>query len=245
MVTSLSDRPSRVIRDNAEWQPLRMSALAGTRARHDGGRGTERTRGSDVEARIAAAFKDGLAEGRYQANAEAEEREKQAGLTAQQRWSGLLEGLAAGIAEIESTTADRLLDLSAMLAARIACREISIARNRIEPVLAEALRLVTGACRQLEVSAHPSDCAAIETWLKPQCEDRALTIRADASLTPGGCLLRADDTILDATLQTRVARTLAAVGIGTGQARAIADSAAEDLFAPTRPGREPDVEAAP
>ena len=242
-MTNLSERPSRVLHGGADWQPLRMSALAGPRARQDANRATGRNRSSDVEVRIAAAFQDGLAEGRYQAGAEAAEREKQLGLSAQQRWSGLLDGLAGGIAEIESAMADRLLDLTAALATRIACREISLTRERIEPVLADALKLIAGACRQLEVTAHPADCEAIDAWLRPQCGDGTLAIRADPSVAPGGCVLRAGDAVLDATLQTRIARTLAAVGIDAGQARTIADAALEDMPAPGRPGDDPGAEA--
>ena len=239
---NLSERASRVIRGGVDWQPLRMAALAGARTRPEPANAGDRNRVGDVggvEARIAAAFQDGLGEGRYQANAEAEQREQQAGMAARQRWSALLGSLESGIGEIESAMADRLLDLTALLAARIACREISLARNRIEPVLAEALTMITGACRQLEVTAHPTDCAAIETWLRPQCGDSLLTIRADASLAPGGCLLRADDATLDASLQTRIRRTLAAVGIDAAQAGLIADAAVADLS--TTPPPEEDL----
>ena len=61
--------------------------------------------------------------------------------------------------------------------------------------------------------------------------DSTLTVRADPSLAPGGCLLRADDAVLDATVQTRIARSLAAVGIDGTQARSIADAAIRDAGA--------------
>lgn len=225
---SSSERASRVIRGGGNWERLPLSPLAGPHGRRSAVRAGERDRGNELEARIAAAFQEGLAEGRYQAVAENEQREQQAGLSAQQRWSSLLADLAGGIAEVEATMADRLLDLAALLATRIACREILLGRDRIEPVLTEMLKLITGACRDLEVTAHPSDCAAIETWLSPRCGEGRLAIRGDASLTPGGCLLRADDTLLDATVETRVARALAAVGIDARQAGAMAESALAD-----------------
>ena len=39
-----------------------------------------------------------------------------------------------------------------------------------------------------------------------------IRLHADASLTPGGCRIQADDTLLDATLETRIARALDALG---------------------------------
>src|SRR5687767_12703571 len=97
---NLSERPSRVTRGSAGWQPLRLSTLAGVRARTNTAQAADHDRGRDHEARIAAAFQEGLAEGRYQANAEAEAREKELGRSAGQHWSGLLDGLARGIGEI-------------------------------------------------------------------------------------------------------------------------------------------------
>src|SRR5690606_27399747 len=84
-----------------------------------------------VEARLAAAFQQGFAEGRARADAELQEREREQGLSAQQRWTGLLDGLAHGVHEIETRAADRLLDLATLLAATIACRDIALAVDRI------------------------------------------------------------------------------------------------------------------
>ena len=216
----MSELRSRVIRGAAGWKPLQVAKLGAAPARKAAGAAdtAAANAAAQLEARIAAAFEEGVAEGLYRARTEQQDRERQLGLSAQQRWDGLLDGLAQGIGEIEGRLADRLLDVAAMLAASMACREITIARDRIEPVLAEALALVGNTCRQLEVTAHPSDCEAIDAWLRSQCGESTLAIRADATIAPGGCLLRADDATLDATLQTRIRRTLASVGIVGGQA---------------------------
>lgn len=233
---NLSDRPSRVIRGGSGWQPLPISALAGGRTRGGNGR-LEAPRAPDVDARIAAAFQEGLAEGRFQADAEVEARERRLGESAGERWSSMLDRFGAGLAEIEEAAADRLLDLAAQLAATIACREIAGARDRIEPVLAQSLALIAGACRQLEVVAHPTDCQRIEAWLRPRCGEASLSIRPDSGIAPGGCLLRADDATLDATVQTRIRRTLAAVGIDDAQAGEWAQAAVADMLP-----ADPDVE---
>ena len=221
---NLSERISRVIRGGGAWQPLQISKLGGAGFAQQSSSAPDN---AEVETRIAAAFQEGLAEGRFRAESEARERERQLGLAAAQRWKGLLDGLVQGMHEIEAAAADRLLDLTTLLATTIACREISLSQDRITPVLEQALMLISSACGQLEVTAHPSDCAAIETWLRPQCGEARLTIRADAAVAPGGCLLRADDTLLDATLQTRIRRTLAAVGIVGAPADAVIAEASE------------------
>ncbi len=219
----MSELRSRVIRGGAGWEPLQVAKLGAAPARRaaDAAGTAAANAAAQLEARIAAAFEEGVAEGLYRGRTEQQDRERQLGLSAQQRWDGLLEGLAHGIGEIEGRLADRLLDVAAMLAASMACREIAIARDRIEPVLAEALALVGSTCRQLEVTAHPSDCEAIDTWLRSQCGESTLAIRADATIAPGGCLLRADDATLDATLQTRIRRTLASVGVVGEQAESV------------------------
>ena len=233
---SLSERISRVIRGGGAWQPLQISKLGGARFVQPPSSTIDE---AAIDARIAAAFQEGLAEGRFRAESEARESERQQGLAAGQRWEGLLEGLAQGLAEIEAAAADRLLDVATSLAATIACREISLSRDRITPVLQQALGMITGACRQLEVIAHPSDCPAIEDWLRPRCGEAQLAVRADAAIMPGGCLLRADDTTLDATLQTRIRRTLAAVGIAGAPAEAVLAQAL-DPGVPAAPALAPD-----
>jgi hypothetical protein len=50
-VTSLSERPSRVIRGSADWQPLRLSALGGLQAGQDGGGAAARDHGGEMWAR--------------------------------------------------------------------------------------------------------------------------------------------------------------------------------------------------
>ena len=234
----MSESRSRVIRGTAAgWKPLQVARLgqAPTRAAADAVDAAAANATAQLEARIAAAFEEGVAEGRYRARTEQQDHERQLGLSAQQRWDGLLDGLSQGIGEIEGRLADRLLDLASVMAATIACRESGIARDRIEPVLAEALALVGTACRQLEVTAHPSDCEAIDRWLRGQCGESTLTIRADPGVAPGGCLLRADDATLDATLQARIRRTLGSVGIVGGQAEAMIEAA----MAPDEPDGRP------
>ena len=234
----MSEPRSRVIRaSTAGWKPLQVAKLGEGPVPEplDASLAAAAEAAAQVEARIAAAFEQGVAEGLYRARSEQQDQERQLGLSARQRWDGLLDGLAQGIGEIESRLADRILDLAAMMAASIACREITLARDRIEPVLAEAIALVGTACRQLEVSAHPSDCEAIDAWLRSQGGESALAIRADPGIAPGGCLLRADDAMLDATLQTRIHRTLASVGIVGTQADGIRAAAMAPMDHPDAP----------
>lgn len=233
---------SRVIRGAAAgWKPLQVAKLGEPPRAAPEPDTAAQAAAAEVEARIAASFEQGVAEGLYRARTEQLERERQLGLSAQQRWEAMLDGLAQGIEEVESRHADRLLELAATLAANIACREIAVNRQRIEPVLAEALGLVNAACRQVEVTAHPADCELVETWLRAHSGDFTLTVRADPSIAPGGCLLRADDATLDATLQTRIRRTLAAVGLVGAEADAIvAGATAVDAAALSKGTAMPD-----
>ena len=84
----------------------------------------------------------------------------------------------------------------------------------------EAFRLTLSTERGSQRRFRDSE-PAFGVW----CGDASLTVRADPSISPGGCLLRAEDALLDATVQTRIIRTLAAVGIEAAQAAAIAEAA--------------------
>jgi len=202
------------------WQPAALPSLSGTPALPRGPRGAvgrpqgaARTAGLDDH--IAAAFRDGVVEGRHQAATEAEQRERALGMTARSRWASLTAGLESGLRALESSLADRVLTLATTLAERIACREISRADDAIEAVVADALRLVTDRFRQIEVVANPADCERLERWLDANVGDAACSVRADASVIPGGCLVQVDDTTLDATLETRIRRAFEAVGAST------------------------------
>ncbi|MGE0801591.1 MAG: FliH/SctL family protein [Lautropia sp.] len=221
---SSSERAARVVR-GGDWQPLTLSRLTGST--HPGravvgraaGKAADRAGGGPAaDPRVAAAFGDGIAEGRRLAAADAERRDRLAGIAAHERWTALTGAFEHELRTLEGTLADRVLELALTLARSIACREIATAPDAIEAVLADAMRSITGGYRHLEISANPADCERIRGWLAGRSGDATLTVRADGGIAHGGCLIRADDATLDATLATRIRRTFEALGVDAPEA---------------------------
>jgi flagellar biosynthesis/type III secretory pathway protein FliH len=98
--------------------------------------------------------------------------------------------------------------LAVSIAEKILGRELALSPDAVIDVTREALR-AAGDPDQLIVRAHPDDVAALERE-KPRLMERmresaAVTVRADAQVTRGGCVLETPLGVVDARLQTQLA----------------------------------------
>ena len=59
---------------------------------------------------------------------------------------------------------------------------------------------------------HPEDAALVRTHLGPQLEAANCALTEDAALARGGCRVETDGAEVDATMETRWSRVVAALG---------------------------------
>jgi len=182
-----------------EFQPL-----------HEGGAGAA-TRGaekllSDRERRAyQRGQQDGFAAGQQAALA-------QRAQTAQQL-ERVLDQLRGRFAELESAGADRLLDLAVTLASQVLRRQIEVDRDALLAPLRDAVAAVIDQNTHPRVHLNPQDHALLRDELEADGLFRGCRFIADAAVTRGGCRVETAQCEIDATLETRIARVLAAVGL--------------------------------
>ena len=89
--------------------------------------------------------------------------------------------------------------------------------------------------RHLEASVHPDDVETAQQWFAANHPEIAVKVLASGKLARGGCTLAAGSTRVDSQLETRVARTFAALGLDDERNGARRENARADDASPARP----------
>jgi flagellar assembly protein FliH len=130
-----------------------------------------------------------------------------------QQLERVLDQLRARFAELESAGADRVLDLAVMLAAQVLRREVQTDCDALLPPLREAIAAVIDQNTHPRVHMNPQDHALLRDELEADGLFRGCRFIADPAVTRGGCRVDTAQCEIDATLESRFARVLAAVGL--------------------------------
>lgn len=144
-----------------------------------------------------AGREEGLRAGREEARAEVE------------RALQLLTALAERVEQERFQFLERirllLPDLAVAIAKRVIQHEISVDRTFIVKVVEDALRQVSGHER-IVLYVNPEDLAAVEAF-RPEwtaaCSG-VVTVLADPSIEPGGCLVESPEGLVDARVATKL-----------------------------------------
>jgi flagellar assembly protein FliH len=160
-------------------------------------------------------YGEGLAQGRAQGEAEVRERAA--------RLEGLLQGLADPASEVDEATEEELARLTLALARQVIRRELQAQPGEIIGVIREAVALLPLSAREIRLRLHPEDAALVRDTLGDQ--DARWQIEEDPSISRGGCLLRTQQSRVDATVEHRIAALAAEL---LGDARRPDEGAAAD-----------------
>ena len=163
------------------------------------------------------AFADGFAQGRAHAAIEAERRVSE---FAAQQALGTAQRLAAMIAQAQEqleqsgqVIAQGVLELACEMARQVLRHELSVNPNALQPVIREALGLLTADGKPTTVRLHPQDLEVLRDALKSEFGGMELKVLADPAVKPGGCLIEAAGSVVDASLETRWRRVVANLGL--------------------------------
>ena len=151
-------------------------------------------------------YRQGLTEGSREAEARLElERGALKELTA--RMGQLLQDFEQGLA-------DDVLSISLELAKLIVRHSVKVKPELVLPVLREAISTLPGVDERTTVRLHPADAHLLRKLAESDQTVATLPWRIveDAQLERGGCVLDTATTEVDATLETRWRRVIAALG---------------------------------
>jgi flagellar assembly protein FliH len=197
----------------APWTPgtLEGDRRAGTDRRA----GSERRR-HDVRAPESPTYEDGLRDGHArsleQARLEAAEAMRLQREAFAARADALLDTLTAQLAGLQQSVADDVVGLATEIARSAVGSALRIRPDRVVTVVVDALAAIVDDHARPVLRLHPDDAARVAEALAPALAARGAQLVPDPTLTPGGCRVETGRAGVDATLQTRWRRALAAIG---------------------------------
>jgi flagellar assembly protein FliH len=165
------------------------------------------------------AFAEGFAQGRARAMADADQRVRvyaqSQGEEAAQRFARLIESAEEQLGASQQTLAQGVLELACALARQVLRQELSVNPNVLQPVIREALSVLSVDNKSAIVRLNPVDMEVLQEALQTEFSGMALALVADTAVKPGGCVIVSSGTVVDGTLDTRWRRAVANLGLAT------------------------------
>ncbi len=163
------------------------------------------------------AYAKGFEQGRAHAIVEAEKKvrdyAKGQGEETARRFARLIESAEQQLGDSQQVMAKGVLELACALAQQVLRHELSVNPNVLQPVIREALAVLSVDTKSAIVRMHPVDVEVLHEALESEFAGMSLALVADASLQPGGCVITAAGTVVDGTLGTRWRRAVANLGL--------------------------------
>ena len=153
-------------------------------------------------------YEAGLAEGK----AVGETAAREASEANAQRYAALIGNLETAIADVDQSVAQQLLALAIEIAAQVTRGSIAANTEMLLPIVREAIASLPLHHTNLVLRLNPVDAENIRTQLTEQFAQTSTRIVEDREITPGGCMLQAGPSEVDATIETRWKRVLEAIG---------------------------------
>lgn len=98
------------------------------------------------------------------------------------------------------------------VARQVVRAELATEPSFIAALAQEAIDTLLASARHITLRVHPDDHALVASGVGDALAARGARLVADAALARGGCAVESDIGVIDATLQTRWSRAVAALG---------------------------------
>lgn len=164
------------------------------------------------KAGLAEGFRRGFDAGVAHANAMHDERERQAGGQLAERMEALTAAFHHRLEAIERDIADQVVAMALDVARHALRATLAVQPETIIPIVQEALASIIDDSVRLHLYLNPRDEALVRAELGPKLAQSGCEIIADPALRAGGCRIETARAEIDATVETRWRRTLAALG---------------------------------
>lgn len=161
--------------------------------------------------------KEGLATGRAQGLAEGHAEGVAAGLAAASAHAEQLRAIATSLPEAlrraEGEVADALLTLALDIARQVVHRTLRAEPEWVLPLVQDLLHAEPALQGEPRLLLHPDDVALVKNSLGNELEAAGWQVRADDTMTRGGCRVQSPSGELDASLETRWKNVTAALNL--------------------------------
>jgi flagellar assembly protein FliH len=149
------------------------------------------------------------------------------------RVDSLLQFISRPLQDLDGEVEKMLLQLALTVGKQLARRELRVDPAQVIAIIRESLAELPAAAREVRVHLHPEDAAIVRDRLTAPANERAWTAVEDPTMSRGGCVVRTDNSQIDARLESR---------INTVIANAFGDERSADRAAPAE-AQSADAEA--
>lgn len=134
-----------------------------------------------------------------------------------QRLDLLLNFISHPLQELDAEVEKSLLQLTLSIGKQLARRELRIDPAQVIAIIRESLQELPTAARDIRVHLHPEDASIVRERLTAPGNERAWTIVEDPAMSRGGCVVRTENSRIDARLESRI-NTIIANALGDERA---------------------------
>lgn len=129
------------------------------------------------------------------------------------RMAQLLHNTREHLKKSETQISRHILELACDLARQVVRQELKNDPIHLKPLIAEALAQLADDGLPATVRMHPGDLALMKGALQETLNSPVPEFVADASISPGGCLIESATTAVDATIEKRWSRAVGNLGL--------------------------------
>jgi flagellar assembly protein FliH len=157
------------------------------------------------------------------------------------RLDSVLQLMSSPLQALDADVEKMLLHLALAVGKQLARRELRIDPAQVIAIIRESLGQLPSAAREIRVLLHPEDAAIVRERLTAPANERAWTIVEDPTLSRGGCVVRTENSQIDARLDSRINTVIAsALGDERSQDRQSSNSTqTSDSAGAAAPGGAP------
>lgn len=161
----------------------------------------------------ADGYADGYAEGDAKADAKLQEDRAVLRSEAEDRLGRLAQNFENRLSELQQGMAKELLHLACDIARQVVRRELSNNPKALLPVVREALDMFVKEGRVATVRLHPDNWVHLEAPLREGFKNAKVQWQVDSGVAAGDCLVESAGNVVDARLEKRWQRAVAALGL--------------------------------
>lgn len=129
------------------------------------------------------------------------------------RMAQLLHGMREQLQRSEETISRQILDLACDLARQVLRQELQQPTTSLKPVIGEALAQLVDDGLPATVRLNPEDLNLLQGAMEETLGQHKVELVADASISPGGCMIESPSTTVDATIEKRWTRAVGNLGL--------------------------------
>ena len=170
----------------------------------------------DIEEQIRAAHQAGYHDGYRDGLAALEQFKRSVAEQAGQQLAALLASTQAQLEALQQDLARTLAVAATQLARQVVRSELAVRPELVAEVAREAVDTLLPGALHVTVRVHPDDHALVVGGAGEALAERGARLLSDAAVARGGALVESDSGVVDACIDARWRRAVAAVGIDQG-----------------------------